>query len=143
MVSTFERMEVGSSAVSPMRQITADDLDAMVAVGGYTHPLFTDPAYAARSPFGQRPVPGQGLMLLMGGLAEQTGVFDDTTIGLVRFDVVRFLAPAFAGDTVRLDMEVVVKERDRAGRGVLVFAWLLHRDETLLVEAIARMLFAR
>jgi acyl dehydratase len=143
MVTTYDALEVGSSALSPERTITAADLDGMVAVGGYTHPLFTDPTYAASSAFGQRPVPGQGLMLVMGGLAEQSGIFDDTTIGLVAFDVVRFLAPAFAGDTVRLDMEVIAKERDHAGRGVLVFAWLLHRDETLLVEAIARMLFKR
>ena len=142
-MSTYDALEVGSSASSPTRVISAADLDEIVAVGGYTHPLFTDPAYATRSTFKARPVPGQGLMLLMGGLAEQTQIFDDTTIGLIAFDTVRFLSPAFAGDAVRLDMEVIAKERDHAGRGVLVFAWLLHRDETLLVEAIARMLFAR
>lgn len=141
-MSTYDTLEVGSNALSPTRTITAEDLDAMVVVGGYTHPLFVDPEYAARSPFKRRPVPGQGLMLLMGGLAEQSGVFDDTTIGLIAFDTVRFLSPAFAGDAIQLDMEVISKERDHAGRGVLVFAWLLHRDETLLVEAIARMLFA-
>lgn len=143
MVATYDALEVGSSALSPERTITVEDLDAIVAVGGYTHPLFTDPTYAAASAFKRRPVPGQGLMLIMGGLAEASGIFDDTTIGLVAFDVVRFLSPAHAGDTVRLDMEVITKERDHAGRGVLVFAWLLHREETLLVEAIARMLFAR
>lgn len=142
-MGTFERFAVGDVIGSPVRALAEADVEQIVSVGGYTHPLFTDPAYAAASRFGRRPVPGQGVLLVMGGLAEQTDVFDATTIGLVGLDDVRFLAPAFAGDTVRLRLEILAKEQPKPGRGLLVMAWRCARvDGTALVEATARMLFS-
>jgi acyl dehydratase len=142
-MGTFERYVVGDTiAAAVTRTLTEHDITSVVELGGYTHPLFTDPASAAASPFGARPAPGQALLLWMGGMAEQTGIFDDTTIGLVGFDAVAFRKPAFAGDALTLSIEIRGKEHDAKGRGVLVMAWLLHRADQVLVEATARMLFS-
>jgi acyl dehydratase len=142
-VSTFDALTPGDRFQTPSRTLSADDVAHMVVLGGYTHPLFTDPAFAATTPIGRSPVPGEALLLVMGGLIEQTERFDGTTIALTGFDAVRFLAPAFAGDGVRVDAEVVGKERSASGRrGTLVFAWrCVNQREETLVEATARMLF--
>lgn len=115
----------------------------LIETGGYTHPLFTDARFAEASGFGRTPLPGEAILLLMGGLAELSGRFDETVIALTGFDSVRFLSPAFAGDTLRVEIEVLAKEPSRSGeRGSLVMAWrcLNDRDE-VSAEATARMLF--
>ena len=142
-MGTYDDLAVGETFTTPSRALTNGDLQSLVSIGGYTHPLFTDATFAAASPFGRRPAPGQALLLIMGGLVEQSGRFDRTTIGLVGFESVRFLAAAFAGDTLRTTVEVLAKEPSSSGRrGVLVMRWRCENgnDETL-VEATARMLF--
>src|SRR5207245_199054 len=114
---------------------------ATIGIGGYVHPIFTDAEFVARTPLGRTPLPGEAVLLIMGGLAEQTERFDDTTIALVGFDQVRFVAPVFAGDEVHLDVEIVGKEPSRT-TGVLVMRWTcLGSDGGVRCEAVARMLF--
>jgi len=144
-VGTFDALDLGERFETPSGAITEDDLDALVRIGGYTHPLFTDAAFAAVSRFGKRPVPGQALLLVMGGLVEQSDRFDDTVIALTGFDEVRFTSPCFPGDEVRVEIEVLDKE-PRDGRGTLVMAWRAltgGAEPTTLCEARARMLFRR
>ena len=139
-MSTFEALAIGDTFTTPSITLDAERVANIVAAGGYTHPLFTDPAFAAASPFGRTPVPGEGLLLVMGGLIEQTDRFDETTIALTGFDSVRFVAAAFIGDTVHVVAEVLAKEPSKK-TGTIVFAWRCFMDDELLVDAAARMLF--
>ncbi|HEX9712009.1 MAG TPA: MaoC/PaaZ C-terminal domain-containing protein [Actinomycetota bacterium] len=140
-MGTFSDVEVGESFSSPVRELTEDDVASLIRIGGYTHPLFTDPAFAAATRFGRTPMPGEGILHVMGGLAEQTGRFDDSVIALIGFEDVRFRAPAFAGDTLRLEIEVLGKE-PKGDRGVLIMAWrCLDARDQVVCEARARMLF--
>ena len=141
-VSTFESLDVGSTFSTPARELSDHDARALTGLGGYTHPLFTDASYAAASPFGRSPLPGQALLLLMGGLVEQSGVFDETVIALVGLDRVRFRAPAFPGDTVQVEVTVVDKQPKPDGhRGLLIMSWTcLNSSGDTLVEAEASML---
>lgn len=128
-------LSVGEQVTTPSRTITADDTEALVRTGGYVVPLFTDADFAARSPFGRRPVPGPGLLLMMGGLVEQTGRFDDV-VALVGFEDVRFMAPAFDGDEVRVEIEVTSRERR-----ILAMRWrCLNQHDEELTRTTAKML---
>jgi acyl dehydratase len=142
-VSTYTELSIGDVLTTPSRTLDADTCAELIRLGGYTHPLFTDPAYAASSPIGRTPVPGEALLLIMGGLMEQTERFDETTIALVGFDAVRFAAPAFADDEIRVEAEVLAKEPSSSGRrGTVVFAWrCFNAAGDLVVDATARMLF--
>ena len=63
---------------------------------GYTHPLFHPrPAPVAT------PLPGQGVLLLMGGLVEQSGALDDA-IALLELRRARFLTSLRAGAALRV-----------------------------------------
>lgn len=135
---TWQRLAVGDTTTTPRRTVTESMVTLLASLGGYTHPLFTDAEHP--SPFPAVPLPGQALLLLMGGLAEQSGVFDDTTVALLGFDAVRFARPALPGDTVVVEIEVLAKEPSTR-TGVLVMAWrCLSTRGDLLVDATARML---
>lgn len=142
-MGTYENFSVGDRFHTPSRTIDDEAVRALITHGGFTHPLFTDPAFAAASAFGRTPLPGQAVLMVMGGLLEQSGRFDDNVIALTGFDTVRFLRPMFAGDTVRTDVEVVGKEDTPSGdRGVLVMAWrCIKGGGEPVAEATARMLF--
>lgn len=128
---------------SAARVLTADHMATLINVGGYVHPLFTDPAFLAASPFAARPVPGQALLLIMGGLAEQSGAYDDRTLALLGFEAVEFHAAAVDGDAVHLEIRSLGVEAGSNAR-ITRWAWRCHRgDGTLLVEATARFLMRR
>lgn len=139
-MGTYDESSVGDTFESPLMRVEDETARALIRLGGYTHPLFTDPAYAAASPFGRAPLPGEAVLLLMGGLAEQSGRFDETVVALLGFTDVRFRAPVFPDDEIRVAVEVLGKEQ-RDGRGVLTMAWRCLRGPETLVESTARMLF--
>jgi len=142
-MGTYDDLSVGDRFHTPARTLDEETVRSLISIGGFTLPLFTDPAFAAASGFGRTPLPGQAVLLLMGGLVEQTGRFDDSVIALTGFDAVRFLKPAFAGDTVMTDVEVIAKEpTPSGGRGVMVMAWrCVKTGGERIAEANARMLF--
>jgi acyl dehydratase len=144
VVGAYADLEVGQRVVSPPRQISDAQARVLIETMGYTHPLFADPDYArAHTPFPTTPLPGAVTLALMGGLAEQTDVFDDTVVALVGMDAVRFPSAAFPDDLLHLEMEVVAKEPSASGRrGVVTFAWrCVKQDGTVVAEANASLLF--
>lgn len=124
-LNSYERFVVGEVIESQGRTITESLASAAAWLGGYVHPLFTDHDLA-REQFGVEPplVPGSFVLHLLGGLAEMTGRFDTTTIGLLALDEVRFDRPVEVDTTIRLRMEVLDKHRSPSGRrGSVRFAW--------------------
>jgi len=135
-MTSYDRLTVGSRVTTPGRTISENAASTIIAMAGYTHPLFTDAAYLARSTsFAGRPIPGELSLLFLGGLAEQTDLFDETTLALVGLDAVEFKTPALVGDTIRLEIEVSEKRRSASGRrGFITFVWTCRnqRDEIVL-----------
>jgi acyl dehydratase len=92
----------------------------MVGLAGFVLPLFNDEEYARTTIFGGRIAPGRLTLFVMGGLVEQTGLFEDTVIALVGLDNIRFRAPLRAGDTIRVEIEITAKkETSRSDRGLI------------------------
>jgi len=144
-MGTFEKLEVGECFFSPTRTLDEASVRTLIQASGFTHPLFTDPEYAKTSEFGRTPVPGQAILAVMGGLVEQTGRFDHNVVALTGFDAVHFLKPAFAGDTIRTEVEVIAKEPTPSGtHGILVMSWRCVRTGgDKIADATARMLLNR
>ena len=143
MGGSYARLAHGESFTTGKRTLDAGLVRALIAMGGYTHPLFTDSSYLAKTPFDRTPLPGQAVLLLMGGLVEGTGRLDETTIALLGFDAVRFDAPAFVDDTIHVEVTVLGKQPTASGeRGVVTFRWrCVNQQDVTLVDATARMLF--
>jgi acyl dehydratase len=92
------------------RIITEKLAGELVAAGGFSHPLFTDPAYARGAGFDRTPVPGQALLLVAGGLVEATGAFSVGVRSMLGYDDVRFLRRVCAGDEVHLRVDLIGAE---------------------------------
>ena len=116
---------------SPTVPVTEELVSTLVRTGGYTHPLFQGVG---------APVMGQGLLLLAGGLAEQSGALDHV-VALVGFESVRFRAMARPGARVTLIQELLASTPTSDGRHLARYAWTaVDQSGTVLLEAIALML---
>jgi acyl dehydratase len=142
-VGTYDILDVGDRFTSPPVTLAAEHAEEMIRWAGYVHPLFSDPGFAETVGFRGRPVPGELVLLFMGGLAEQTGVFDETTIALVEFDHVTFKTPALIEDTLRLEIEVTGKRLSRSSpRGFLTFKWICrNQSDAVILETQATFAF--
>lgn len=117
----FEEFNMGDKFVTPGKTITEGAITMMVGLAGFVIPLFNDEEYAKTTIFGGRIAPGRLTLFVMGGLVEQTGLFEDTVIALVGINNVRVRNPLRAGDTIRVEMEITgKKETSRPDRGIIV-----------------------
>ncbi len=105
------------SSDEPAVEVTAGLIDDLVRLAGYTHPLF-----AERSADSDRPLPGQGVLLLMGGLVEQSGQLDDA-VALLEMKRARFHRMVTAGTTLRVEIERGSERSTPGGRRLAEFTW--------------------
>jgi acyl dehydratase len=126
-------------AETPRRRVTAELVREVVEVGGYTHPLFrpADPAAAA-----EVPLPGQGVLLLAGGLVEQSGLLGDA-VAMLGMEQVSFAAMVRAGDEIRVRLTPGAQRRSRSGRTVQEFDWEVLADDRRVARATAVMLMEK
>lgn len=111
----FDEVEVGVRAVSRGRTITEADLVMFSAFSGDWYPLHTDSEYAAKTVFGRRIAHGMLVMSVATGLIPmEPGV----VVAFYGMDKVRFTAPTFIGDTIRVEAEVLEKS-DKGAFGVI------------------------
>jgi|Deesub1362A_J573_1020465.scaffolds.fasta_scaffold00042_133 acyl dehydratase len=145
MSKYFEDFQIGERFRTAAKTVTEGAITIMVALGGFTIPLFNDEEYAKRTPFGTRIAPGRLTLFLMGGLEEQLGIYDETVIALVGLDKVRFRAPLRVGDTIRVEFEVIdLKETSKPDRGLVVHrSRCINQKGEVLVECEATHLMQR
>jgi len=111
----FDDLEVGTRLVSRGRTVTESDLVMFSAFSGDWFPLHTDKEYASGTVFGQRVAHGMLVLSVASGLVPmKPGV----VLAFYGMDKVRFTAPTFIGDTLRVEAEVIEKS-DRASFGVI------------------------
>ncbi len=99
-------------------EVTEELVATLVETGGYTHPLF-NPA-----PGTPRPLPGQAVLLLAGGLVEQCGVLD-RAVAMLEIREVRFARMVFPGTSLRVRVEGVEARATRSGRELHQLRWLV------------------
>lgn len=128
----------GEHFTTPSLEVTESLRASLVAIGGYTHPLFTQPDELALP--GGKPLPGQAVLLLMGGLVEQAERLDDA-VALLGLREVSFRRPSVPGTTLTVRVEVLGHTATRGGRRRREMRWqAVDAKGTVLVEAIALML---
>lgn len=115
--------------VSPNRLLTVEDLRTCVEVGGYVHPLFQDPD-------SQTPFPGQALLLMCGGLVEQTAGLPHSIIALLEISEVRFQEMVIPPLTVQVRIDVHdFRSTSRPDRVLYPMTWTLVSDEAEHLQA--------
>lgn len=124
-------MSAGTHVRSRAVPVTEDLVATLVRAGGYTHPLFAG---------ADAPLMGQGVLLMAGGLAEQSGALDHA-IALVGLENVRFRAMARPGASVTLLLKLLEATPTSHGRHLERYSWtVVDQSETVLLDAIVLML---
>jgi acyl dehydratase len=134
--SYLENFRVGEKTVSPGRTITEADVVMFAGISGDWNELHTNAEYMKNSPFGQRIAHGMLTLSVASGLLLQTKQrLSLKVLAFLGMDNVRFTAPVFMGDTIRVESEIIEARpsKSRPGAGILKFrnAVKNQRDEVV------------
>ena len=137
----YEDLSVGRVFQHTMRR-TVTEMDN-VLFSAMTHnpaPLHIDEEYCRKhTEFGKRIVNSAFTLGLVVGITV-AGTTLGKTFGNQRFDVVRFPAPVFHGDTIRAETEVMTRRESasRPNNGIVVFEHRGYNQNDLLVVRMRR-----
>ncbi len=130
-----------ATTITPPVEVTREFIDMIVERAGFVHPLF-NPTAEQRTSGQFAPLPGQGVLVLAGGLAEQSGVLDHA-IAMVEMRSVRFLKMATAGSSLRLELTPTAEHNTKSGKIVRDYNWIVRdADGDVVVEATIVMLMS-
>lgn len=119
----FEEFEVGAVIEHANRRtVTETDNVLFSTMTLNMAPLHLDAEYSAQSIYGQRLVNSLFLMGLACGISVPETT-QGTTLGNLGFTEVKFPMPAFHGDTIRVETEIVDKResKSRTDSGIVYF----------------------
>jgi acyl dehydratase len=140
---TFEEHQIGTVYRTLARTVSETDIVNFVNLCGFTEPLFMDMEYVAReSVFGRRAAPGALTFALAEGLIMQTGLIHGTGMAYLGGEL-KVVGPVLAGDTIRVEVEVVDKrETKKADRGIVTYRHAVRnqRGELVLEARVQRMI---
>ena len=143
----FEQFEVGQRFVHEIRR-TVIEADNMLFSALTYNPaaLHIDHAYAATTEFGRPLINSLFTLGLVIGLSVQDTTFGTTVANLGMSETV-FPKPVFAGDTIRVETEVMAlrPSSSRPGQGVVTFEHrgINQRDEVVCRTTRAALMLAR
>lgn len=146
--SYLEDFKVGEKIVSAGRTITEADIVIFAGISGDWNELHTNAEYMKNSPFGQRIAHGMLTLSIASGLAMQMrGHKPIEVLAFLGMDNVRFTAPVFIGDTIRVESEVIEvrPSKSRPNAGILKFKNTIknQREETVATWESALMVSRR
>jgi len=146
--SYLEDFKVGEKAVSPGRTVTEADIVMFAGLSGDWNELHTNAEFMKESIFGQRIAHGMLTLSIASGLGLRTrGHPPIEILAFLGMDEVRFTAPVFIGDTIRVEAEVTEARpsKSRSGAGILRFKNTVknQRDEDVATWETALMVSTR
>ncbi len=115
----FEDYVPGSVAISRGRTITESDIVNFAGLSGDFVELHMNEEYAKKGPFGRRIAHGALIFSISTGLLMQMTGDWEAVVAFYGVDKLRFTAPVFIGDTVRVSRRVSEKQLKNAERGVV------------------------
>ena len=129
----FEDFRVGDRFGSPSKTLTDAHFLFFAGMTGDAHPIHYDDEYAKTTRFEQRLAHGLLLTSMTAvGASTLAPVIEHSIVAFVE-QTTHFRAPAFIGDTLKPDHEVVALERKRsAGLLTLRVTLINQRNETIL-----------
>ena len=130
----FDEFESDAAFTTASRTLTEADIVNFAGLSGDFNPLHTDESFAQSTPFGTRIAHGMLVAAIATGLANQSGLFEGTTIALLS-QTIRYQGATRPGDTIHLDLTVrEKKESKKLDRGIITFQSQVknHKQEVLL-----------
>ncbi|MEM2534777.1 MAG: MaoC/PaaZ C-terminal domain-containing protein [Candidatus Nezhaarchaeales archaeon] len=139
--------KIGEKVVSPGRTITETDIVMFAALSGDWTELHTNAEYMKHTIFGQRIAHGLLTLSVASGLALRARREPLEVIAFLGMDNVRFTAPVFIGDTIRVESEIIEARpsKSRPGAGIVKFRNYVknQRDEVVATYETTLMIRIR
>ena len=119
----FEDWNVGDRIETLGRTVGDTEISQFVALGGFFEELFMNSEYVARqSLYPRRFAPGALIFSFTEGLIIMSGCIHGVGLALVSVDRMIFKRPLFAGDTMKVVVEVTdARATSRGDRGIVTF----------------------
>ena len=138
----FEDFSVGDRFGSPSRTLTDAHFMFFAGMTGDAHPIHYDDEYAKKTRYGRRLAHGLLLTALTAvGASTLAPLIEDSIVAFLDQST-RFVAPAFVGDTLKPDHEVIGLERKRSGGLVILKVTLTNQRSELVLEGQHKYLIA-
>lgn len=119
----IQKMEVGDRLTTKSRVITRTELELFALLGGDTAEQFLSEGAARESGWKTQLVPGLCTLNIAYGLLIQAGFLKDI-VAYLETDRMRFSAPVYPGDSIRMETRVTDKKQTDKG-------WLCEYDWTI------------
>jgi 3-hydroxybutyryl-CoA dehydratase len=126
----FDELCVGQRFRTARRAVGETDLMVFSALTGDWHPQHSDPAWAARSPFGERIAHGMLTVSLAVGLVP---LDPDRVVALRRLGDVVFKRPVHLEESIHVAGHIAALRPIDERTGLAGFAWAIRNDEDELV----------
>ena len=140
----FEDFQSTPDLTSRGRTVTEADIVMFAGLTGDFIELHTNEEFARQTKFGRRIAHGALVFGMSIGLVTRMNLLDDTVLAFAGVDKLRFVAPVFIGDTIRVTKRVVERQEIGATQGTVTFETkvLNQRDELVLIY-LDKMLLRR
>ena len=127
MQKYIQNMEVGDKIVTKSRVITRTDLELYAISTGDTHPMFLSEERAQSVGWKTQLVPWLLSYSIAVGLLIQSGFIADV-IAYMGTDKMRFLAPVYPYDTIRVEIEVLSKKATKKENWICSYKWVVRNQ---------------
>ena len=141
----FDELTVGQTFDHPIRRtVTETDNLLFTTLSHNPAALHLDAEYMKGTEFGRILVNSCFTLALMVGISVNDTT-QGTSVANLGWDEVRFPAPIFVGDTLRIETEVlgVRESKSRPGEGIVTFAHRAYNQAGMLVAHCRRMSLQR
>ena len=145
MALYFEDLSIGDVFISPARTITETDIVNYSGLSGDYNPLHTNEEYAKKTPYCKRIAHGLLGLAVAGGLGNQIGIFNGTSMGYIGLEEWTFKAPIFIGDTIHVRTTIIgKKETSKPEQGYLKRrVELINQEDDVVQKGIVSMMLKR
>ena len=140
----FEDFESAPELTTRGRTITEADVMLFAGLTGDFVELHTNEEFARQAPFGRRVAHGALIFSVSIGLATRTNLLEDTLLAFAGVDKLRFVAPVFFGDTIRVTKRVSERKELGIEQGTVTFETrVFNQRNELVLMYFDRMLLRR
>ncbi len=127
----IQKMEIGDTLITKYRTITRTDVELCALLGGDYAPQFLSKRSAIEAGWENQLLPGAFTLNIAYGLLIQAGFLSDV-IAYIGTDNLRFHAPVYPGDTIRVEAEVTNKNKTKKG-WMCEYDWKISNQDGVIV----------
>jgi acyl dehydratase len=143
----FDDWKLGDTITTLGRTVGDAEISQFVTLGGFFEELFISTEYVAgQSLYPKRFAPGALIFSFTEGLIILTGCIHGVGLALVSVDKMTFKRPLFAGDTMKVIVEVTgTRATSKPDRGIVTFGHRVvnQNGEEVMTCEVKRMLKSR